>query len=114
MAILEAGHKLPFSVQPAAVDLPELQVGPVGEGGPVPTRPLQPRREPWHAAPCSRSSNNSKVSIAQNNTWGLACQCIPPLSRPPQGDPEEIAAEKCRLAVEKLQAAGGLGTASEG
>lgn len=46
VAILEAGHKLPFSVQPAAVDLPELQ-----------------------------------------------------------GDPEEIAAEKCRLAVEKLQAA---------
>ncbi|KAL4450725.1 hypothetical protein ABPG77_001081 [Micractinium sp. CCAP 211/92] len=46
VAILEAGSKLPFSVQPAAVDLPELQ-----------------------------------------------------------GEPEEIAAEKCRLAAEKLQAA---------
>ena len=27
VAILEAGSKLPFTVQPAAVDLPELQVG---------------------------------------------------------------------------------------
>ena len=27
VAILEAGHPLPFAVQPAAVDLPELQVG---------------------------------------------------------------------------------------
>ncbi len=27
VAILEAGHALPFAVQPAAVDLPELQVG---------------------------------------------------------------------------------------
>lgn len=48
MAILEAGRKLPFSVQPAAMELPELQ-----------------------------------------------------------GEPEEIAAEKCRLAADKLQAAGG-------
>ena len=47
VAILEAGRKLPFTVQPAAVELPELQ-----------------------------------------------------------GEPEEIAAEKCRLAAEKLQAAG--------
>lgn len=27
VAILEAGHPLPFAVQPAALDLPELQVG---------------------------------------------------------------------------------------
>ncbi|EFN51819.1 hypothetical protein CHLNCDRAFT_27549, partial [Chlorella variabilis] len=46
VAILEAGRKLPFSVQPAAMELPELQ-----------------------------------------------------------GEPEEIAAEKCRLAADKLQAA---------
>ncbi|KAL4433779.1 hypothetical protein ABPG75_000220 [Micractinium tetrahymenae] len=46
VAILEAGHKLPFAVQPAAVELPELQ-----------------------------------------------------------GEPEEIAAEKCRLAADRLQAA---------
>lgn len=45
VAILEAGHKLPFTVQAAAIELPELQ-----------------------------------------------------------GEPEEIAAEKCRLAAEKLQA----------
>ena len=47
VAILAAGRELPFAVQPAAVDLPELQ-----------------------------------------------------------GEPEEIAAEKCRLAAERLQAAG--------
>lgn len=27
VAILEAGHKLPFTVQPATIELPELQVG---------------------------------------------------------------------------------------
>jgi inosine/xanthosine triphosphate pyrophosphatase family protein len=50
VAILEAGSKLPFTVLPAKLDLPELQ-----------------------------------------------------------GEPEEIAAEKCRLAAAELQAPGGRG-----
>lgn len=91
VAILEAGHPLPFAVQPAALELPELQVG-VG----------------MHSASAQFESQCTCCSAGQLN---LPMQ----LARPSfqarvqmllQGEPEEIAAQKCRLAARQLGAAG--------